>query len=359
MQSLQQLLIDAGVNMTGWQLEVATGVSADGNVVVGYGIHNARQEAWIIRNRAVITPSIVAQSFASVVGLVESGHGIVNAGLGTLGEIAAHHNCAATCVNVYALGSFERGPSFDDPGYVGTLGVAHALGPNLSIGAAFSRGAHDDTLMNGSKDEQRTIGGGVHAAYVPDQGINAIVASIYQQFEARIDRGYLNGNTPVASHGDTNGYGYGGWARLGYAFRLSPSMRLMPFGDYEVTGIRYDGWTETTGPFPATFMAINDTQRRSRLGVEARLSLTEAIYSWTTVAWAHRFDATTAGIRGELVGLFGLILPGSPVNRDWGEATTGLKFALTPTMNLSASLSARLDDTFTITTARAGVSAKL
>jgi probable HAF family extracellular repeat protein len=360
MQSIQQLLTNAGVNMTGWNLSNAYGVNADGSVIVGIGTDPAGMtEAWIERNLAFITPSIAAQSFASLLGFAESGHAIVNSGLDTLGEIGAHHNCTATCLDVYALSSFEKGSTFDDPGYVGTVGIAQALAPNFSVGATFSDGYYDDKLANGSRESQRTAGGGLHAAYVPDQGINVIVAGLYTGFSAGIDRGYLNGNTPVTSHGATDGYGYGGLARLGYAFRVSPAVRLMPFGEFELTRIHYDGWTETTGPFPAMFSAINDTQSRSRLGLEARYALTDTTYLWATGDWAHRFNATTVGIQGELVGLFGLTLPGSPVNRDWAEVTAGVKVALTTTINLSVSLSALFDNqNSTITAARVGLSAK-
>jgi probable HAF family extracellular repeat protein len=36
-----------GIDLTGWSLADAGGVSADGLTIVGTGIHNGRQEAWI------------------------------------------------------------------------------------------------------------------------------------------------------------------------------------------------------------------------------------------------------------------------------------------------------------------------
>lgn len=47
MQSLTDLLLAAGVNLTGWTLTAATGVSADGTVIVGDGTHNGNMEGWI------------------------------------------------------------------------------------------------------------------------------------------------------------------------------------------------------------------------------------------------------------------------------------------------------------------------
>jgi uncharacterized membrane protein len=49
-QSVQQLLTDAGVNLQGWLLTNATGVSADGTIIVGNGIDPAGfGEGWIVR----------------------------------------------------------------------------------------------------------------------------------------------------------------------------------------------------------------------------------------------------------------------------------------------------------------------
>lgn len=46
-QSIRQLLIDSGVDMTGWELSGAADVSADGTVIVGYGTNpNKNFEGW-------------------------------------------------------------------------------------------------------------------------------------------------------------------------------------------------------------------------------------------------------------------------------------------------------------------------
>ena len=42
------MLIDLGLDLTGWQLNNATGISADGLTIVGYGPNpNGDTEAWI------------------------------------------------------------------------------------------------------------------------------------------------------------------------------------------------------------------------------------------------------------------------------------------------------------------------
>jgi uncharacterized membrane protein len=47
-QSIRDLLSEAGIDMTGWTLQGATGISADGSIIVGGGINPAgKGEAWI------------------------------------------------------------------------------------------------------------------------------------------------------------------------------------------------------------------------------------------------------------------------------------------------------------------------
>ena len=48
MRAIQQILMDQGIDMTGWDLAQANGISADGSTVVGYGTNPSGQtEAWI------------------------------------------------------------------------------------------------------------------------------------------------------------------------------------------------------------------------------------------------------------------------------------------------------------------------
>jgi probable HAF family extracellular repeat protein len=75
MSSLQSVLAAAGINMTGWQLSSANGVSANGRSIVGSGINpNGQSEAWLAqldapRPVAVPTPSLLP-------GLISIGLGV-------------------------------------------------------------------------------------------------------------------------------------------------------------------------------------------------------------------------------------------------------------------------------------------
>jgi probable HAF family extracellular repeat protein len=58
MQPIEELLTAAGINVNGWQLEHAEGISADGNVIVGIGTNpSGVREAWLVSGLPVPEPS--------------------------------------------------------------------------------------------------------------------------------------------------------------------------------------------------------------------------------------------------------------------------------------------------------------
>ena len=59
MRGVDDILIEAGIDLTGWKLFEATGVSADGTVVVGTGINpSGDREAWLAQLPMVIASSL-------------------------------------------------------------------------------------------------------------------------------------------------------------------------------------------------------------------------------------------------------------------------------------------------------------
>lgn len=61
MQSIQELLIGTGLDLSGWQLTEARGISADGLVIVGNGLNPlGYEEGWLVDFRPVPEPSTIA-----------------------------------------------------------------------------------------------------------------------------------------------------------------------------------------------------------------------------------------------------------------------------------------------------------
>jgi hypothetical protein len=65
MQDLKELLINLGADLTAWDkttwtLTAATGISADGKTIVGYGYNGGSPEAWIATIPEPATLSLLA-----------------------------------------------------------------------------------------------------------------------------------------------------------------------------------------------------------------------------------------------------------------------------------------------------------
>jgi probable HAF family extracellular repeat protein len=66
MQDLGAWLGGQGANLTSWQLQSATAVSANGNYMSGLGLHNGQQEAWFV-DLAAVDPRVLHSTPGSVV----------------------------------------------------------------------------------------------------------------------------------------------------------------------------------------------------------------------------------------------------------------------------------------------------
>jgi probable HAF family extracellular repeat protein len=349
MQSIKGLLTASGVNMTGWNLAHASGVSADGTVIVGYGADpSSNYEAWIARfspvfGAGLITPGVVAQSFAGQSAMGQTGNAAIGNALGTFSEFAtqAHASQAGrnTPYSVFAYGGYDS-----DPAASGTFGVTMDLPNAMIVGAALTANyVKTDMVYDGSaKMTGGSLGG--FMARVPDAGLQWLAGVTGLTLAGNVDRGYLNGSSLVSSSGSTTANGYGLTGRVGWTFdRALPKTQVTPFVSYTYSTIHFGGYTESSGPFPAQLNGFTDNAQTSRLGADARYTFAPGQWLWSTLAWAHRLDGGKgADITGTLIGLFGLTAPGASVAQDWAEATAGIRLPFWKNGAVTASITASI-----------------
>ena len=73
MVDLAELLADNGIDLTGWQLEEAVAVSADGTVILGNGINpSGDPEAWLVQISAFVlsVASLEPAALVLLIGLI-------------------------------------------------------------------------------------------------------------------------------------------------------------------------------------------------------------------------------------------------------------------------------------------------
>lgn len=351
---LHDVLTAAGVDLTDWILLEALDVSGDGRTIVGRGFFQFDQRSWIMRNGALVTPEDLTASLASV-GQVAAGADSFVAGLmmGTQ-EYALQQATGAVSTHTPLGYAADPGANFpnikrnnDAPrwrlfgsaeGYgsseleggsgLGQFGASYLVSDYTLVGGSLGFGGSTTDMAFDGEAEFLGLSGSVFAAYAPPTGVQTVFTATATGLDADIARGYMNGGGTTTSEGETDGLGAGASLRVGYAFEVSRATRVTPFGSAAVTYINLDGYTETTGPFPAVVEEMEDTVVVGRLGAEVRHDLSQATWIWASAAWAHRDNDEGAEVTATATGLFGITSAALATAQDWAEVTGGISVGL-------------------------------
>ncbi|MEO6014746.1 MAG: autotransporter domain-containing protein [Devosia sp.] len=352
-KSIKDLLTESGVDMTGWKLVSANGVSGDGTVIVGTGRNPTVETAYIVRctaNCAIIDAATASRSFAGLGGMGATGSAFLGGELEAAGDMA--ENGKASPLTGFAYGAFDS-----DPTTSATVGATYNLGDDLIIGGSLGV-AGIQTLMPYSGSS--TFYGPSATAFIasrPDSGFNWLAGGAALALNGTVTRGYLNGNTPVTSTGSTTGSGAGFNAEAGWSFAdLLTDTLVTPFVNVSVSSMSYAGYTETGGPFPATFAPFTTLSAIVRVGVDGRYEFRKDSYLSASVSYGHNFG-NGGTIAGTIPGILALSVPGDAPVADFVEASVGLDLPVTEAIRFSGRLGAVLPFAGTPSVqARAGLS---
>lgn len=356
-QNLATVLTDAGVDLTGWELFEAMGVSADGMVIVGDATDPLDRDVGFIARLSgsggpgpgVITPEVVQRSFISMTALTEAGNDYLDRLLQT--HQVPSDDCTQ-CAFGYGFGGTLRG---DDPAGTLLAGAKMELLPGLIVGGSLAGFATDTPLIYDGRIGTAGVAATLFAETITDNGLRIAGAVSADAFSASVTRGYLNGNTPVVSHGATSGNGIGASFTLAWDYPVTDRFTARPFAGISATATHIAGWTESDGPFPASFQDINDTLVLSRIGVIGMFELDDDLELWGSLAWAHRYSGATTAIAGTLIA--DLTVAGVPVAQDWLEISAGVKAPVLDGKAMAmASVTASIAANEAFLQARAGIS---
>ncbi|WP_319583380.1 autotransporter domain-containing protein [uncultured Pseudodesulfovibrio sp.] len=384
LQTLYDALTAKGVALsTHSYLREATGVSDDGSVIVGL-TDTGSGEVFIARlsgtgTSGVITPAQMNQSLGAMgqVGPAVTGMGQLS--MSRLGGVAGGQGMHFT---VSAPGPASGAPSAgtgsetglssgdDMPGrldlwVVGTVGTnielnGDDLGLHGGVGLTWERGewrvggglfgdSRDlDTSYNGNQDIQ-ALGPGAFVAYTPEgTGLEFRVSGLWQTVDLDLKRGYANGAGSATSKGSTNADVFGLSGRVQWTRDVTDQLALTPFAEYTWQTTHIDGYSESGGPFPASFDSRNETSNSLRAGLRADAALLDKVATWAWIAWDHRFEDKSSGLGGTSLGLGSFTYAGSRVDQDWADTGLGASWDVTERLSANTTLGFALgcdDDT--------------
>ena len=366
MLSIKGILTENGVNLGSWQLVDATSISANGQVIVGYGENPGGQyEGWIVRIIPPEVPGVPEQPlppeippgfliFDELSASVADMRQVIVSGLTTTqGVLAdqifiARDQCAPDkpwdetgkrfCA--FATGTAEFWTNDAARGR-GSAGLAMRVAPGLSVGVSTFVGRGDFDLRLGGRNQVDSYGGSLFASYAAaPEGLRLFGAITAGHLDYDITRNTQNGLTSVvSSKGKADGDTLGGLARIGWAFRVLDRATVTPFAEFAWARATISAYSEAGGPFPIAYRGRSVREVDVRLGGEVRYAVTDTFEINGAASWVHRVSGKVGKVTGELIGLFEIdsISPNLPT--DWAELSVGGSYRMTDSLRLSGEVS--------------------
>ena len=280
----------------------ATGVSADGSVIVGYSRIIA---GGAVRHAFVYTNVLLdAQEWLSSL----NGPGSLVAMTTNLNQQpleGAHHrplmsyDSMGKSSQAWATGDFGTSSRQSDRHTTsGEIGVSGTFGDFVLGVAAGHASLNQDLLFGGNA----SISGNyllAEADYrLSDKESIASLVLMQGDYDATASRGYvLGGGALDASVGRTGLKTTSARLRLdGPAQKFVSAVSATPFVSFTATRTTADAYTEAGGSFPASFAAQEHTAQEGRLGVTAKYVASPSTTLLFTAEWIHRFDDAGDGL---------------------------------------------------------------
>lgn len=258
---LADILSANGVDMTGILLIQASGISADGEVVTGFGNFGNGTEAFITSENGLATVSDLIDSARGPGYLTSQGSALLNEFNNDLMTVVRHYDCAPMQDSsagltqdycLFARGGAELGLSgITADRFTGSFGVVFPHSEDLRWGLAAGVGYSTIGDLSQGSSVDMVIGElGIFADYGAGSptGIRASTVVTAGLATAEIDRGIRNGRTLESYEGASSGGQLLAKARVGYGITAHENkLRLEPYVGLSVGYSRFGGYTESNG----------------------------------------------------------------------------------------------------------------
>lgn len=320
MQTIESWLRSNGVRLPEDVTQVAQATNFNGSVVTGTLANN---HAYIARVSDIGNGIITLSDMQESLGIAGNGAYLVSRVSETLLH-GAHGQPLMRQVGEGKTTMWLAGDSVLDDHILrngahglAELGLGHNFGLaqiNASIGQTWAR--LDFSHSGQGKTDGNFL---LIEALIPVSGcLWATLGGYDQRGEAKLRRGYLNGEELNISTGSTNTRTRGLRARMdwGDVFKIA-STSFTPYADlsYSVTNI--DAYMETGGGFPARFDSRREPSTVFKLGLNTVTFESDQLKLLGILEASHRFEQESARTSGQLIGLFGFDLPSQPNKRNW------------------------------------------
>jgi probable HAF family extracellular repeat protein len=272
----------------------ATGVSADGSVIVGYGdVTGGATHAFTYANQTLLDATEWMRSL--------NGPGSLSAmsiNLSNLPLEGAHHRPLMSYDGMgkqrqfWATGDFGASSrQTDRRTSYGEVGASQAYGDTVVGVAAGTALQTQDLLFGGdAKITGQTFMAEIDTRLADKESILSLLV-LRGEWDAQTARGYVTGAGNDISRGQTDMDSTTVRVRYdGPTQKFTGNFTAAPYASFALTRVNTDGFAESGGSFPATFDAHSHTAKESRLGLLTKFTAGPATTIRVTAEWIHRFD---------------------------------------------------------------------
>ncbi len=280
--------------LSGGSTSNATGVSADGSVIVGYGdVTGGAIHAFTYANQTLLDATEWMRSL--------NGPGSLSAmsiNLSNLPLEGAHHRPLMSYDGMgkqrqfWATGDFGASSrQTDRRTSYGEVGASQAYGDTVVGVAAGTALQTQDLLFGGdAKITGQTFMAEIDTRLADKESILSLLV-LRGEWDAQTARGYVTGGGNDISRGQTDMDTTTVRVRYdGPTQKFTGNFTAAPYASFALTRVNTDGFAESGGSFPATFDAHSHTAKESRLGLLTKFTAGPATTIRVTAEWIHRFD---------------------------------------------------------------------
>ncbi len=339
MQNLADVLAAGGVDMLGWDIITVDRASEDGSTFIGNVARNndySNFVAYFARCQlscALLNEADAARSIASVGAVGATTSLYLGSELAAASDMASSAAASGAPVTGFAYGAYDS-----DPTTSASAGFTWNLGGDLLAGGTVGVAGIVTDMPNGGSASFSGPSVTGFLASRPDTGLNWTLGASVTGLSGSIKRGYLNGNTPVTSSGDTTGSGFAVSAEMGWTFDdLLADVLVTPFVNVTVSSASYAGYSETGGPFPAAFSSFSTSSALVKIGVDGRYAFADD--AWLNGSLAYGKNIANGGtISASIPGAMALGAPGATLPGDFLEASVGVDLPIHDSLRFSGRL---------------------
>ena len=282
--------------LSGGSTSNATGVSADGSVIVGYGdVTGGAIHAFTYANQTLLDATEWMRSL--------NGPGSLSAmsiNLSNLPLEGAHHRPLMSYDGMGKQRQFGASSrQTDRRTSYGEVGASQAYGDTVVGVAAGTALQTQDLLFGGdAKITGQTFMAEIDTRLADKESILSLLV-LRGEWDAQTARGYVTGGGNDISRGQTDMDTTTVRVRYdGPTQKFTGNFTAAPYASFALTRVNTDGFAESGGSFPATFDAHSHTAKESRLGLLTKFTAGPATTIRVTAEWIHRFDDAGDALSG-------------------------------------------------------------